>query len=88
MSVLVSLVHLETTEEQTHVQRCVFPMRELLGNFTNHCTLNGHFTYTYCNSIQKIKKRLVLKCDLQTLLNFAANLGPVAVVAYFTCKEV
>uniref|UniRef100_A0A8C1NEX9 ZP domain-containing protein n=1 Tax=Cyprinus carpio TaxID=7962 RepID=A0A8C1NEX9_CYPCA len=30
VSVLVSLVHLETAEEQTHVQRCVFPVRELL----------------------------------------------------------
>ncbi|XP_065140672.1 uncharacterized protein [Paramisgurnus dabryanus] len=28
--VLVSLVHLDTGEEQTHVQRCVFPVRELL----------------------------------------------------------
>nr|XP_055057000.1 uncharacterized protein LOC129441188 isoform X4 [Misgurnus anguillicaudatus] len=28
--VLVSLVHLDTAEEQTHVQRCVFPVRELL----------------------------------------------------------
>ncbi|XP_043096213.1 uncharacterized protein LOC122345804 [Puntigrus tetrazona] len=30
VSVLVSLVHVETAEEQTHVQRCVFPVRELL----------------------------------------------------------
>ncbi|RXN06943.1 hypothetical protein ROHU_036992 [Labeo rohita] len=30
VSVLVSLVHLETAEEQTHVQRCVFPVKELL----------------------------------------------------------
>jgi len=32
VSVLVSLVHLETAEEQTRVQHCVFPVRELLGN--------------------------------------------------------
>ncbi|XP_058631293.1 uncharacterized protein LOC131540469 isoform X5 [Onychostoma macrolepis] len=30
VNVLVSLIHLETAEEQTHVQRCVFPVRELL----------------------------------------------------------
>ncbi|XP_077062462.1 uncharacterized protein LOC143714895 isoform X1 [Siphateles boraxobius] len=30
VSVLVSLVHLETAEEQTRLQRCLFPVRELL----------------------------------------------------------